>query len=134
MDSSQPRLLIVEDDLEIQEILQVLFAEEHYDLQVADSLEQALMLVQQHSFLFILTDLFSPTLRDALSSVEPLRALAHPTPVGIITSWPITDEETWQRGFAWLLPKPFDCDVLLHAVALTIRERERAPAFARVVA
>ena len=134
MDSSQPHILIVEDDLEIQEILQVLFEEEDYDLHLADSLEQALMLVQQHSFDFILTDLFSPTLRDALSSVEPLRALAYPTPVGIITSWPATGEEARQRGFAWLISKPFDCDALLDAATLTIRQREHAPAFARVVA
>lgn len=134
MESSQPCVLIVEDDLEIQEILQILFGEEHFAPYLAHSLEQALMLVQQRPFHFILTDLFSPTLKDALNSVEPLRALAYPTPVGIITSWPLTGEEARRRGFAWLISKPFDCDTLVNAVTLTIRQREHAPAFARVVA
>jgi DNA-binding response OmpR family regulator len=134
MDSSQPCILIVEDDLEIQEILQVLFGEEQYDLYQADSLEQALLLLREHSFHFILTDLFSSTLSDGFNSVDPLRALAHPTPVGIITSWPLTSEEARRRGFAWLISKPFDCDALLDAVALTIHKHEYTPAVARVVA
>lgn len=111
------RLLLVEDDLELQELLSSLLLDEGYLVTSASSVARARSLLDEQVFGLILTDLFTATPNEALSSVEPLRASAHPTPVGIMTGWPLPPEMVLQRGFAFLLKKPFDLDDLLITLA-----------------
>jgi DNA-binding response OmpR family regulator len=136
MSKSSPHLLLVEDDLNIQELMEQLLCEEGYDVVVAVSLDEAFQLVSKHTFDLIMTDAFPERGQNPLSSVEGLRLLAHPTPVGIMTAWPLSDEKAYLQGFACLIKKPFDLDDFLTTVAacLNIRltpEQERQAALVR---
>jgi CheY-like chemotaxis protein len=111
------RLLVVEDDPDISELVQNLLSGEGYTVRIATSPGDALLRVDEEVFGLILTDLFSRTGADPLASVEPLVPRAYPTPVGVLTAWPLTQHEATQRGFAFLAGKPFNLDELLTAVA-----------------
>ncbi|SRR5579883_106523 len=118
---SRPHLLVAEDNPEILELVQTVLAEEGYGIATADSLATSLALLEEQLFHFVLTDLFPEGTQDPLQSIQPLLARAAPTPVGLMTGWPVTPEAAEQAGLAWLLIKPFDFDRLVKAVETTLQ-------------
>ncbi len=116
-----PRVLVVEDDQDLLELLQLLLADSGYEALNASSLSEALALLDTSTFHLILTDSFARTLQAVLPSLQFLLQRAHPTPVGLITAWGLSEEEVERAGFAFLTPKPFDVDHLLYQVAATIQ-------------
>lgn len=119
-DAGQPRLLVVEDDQDIQEALHLLFADAGYDVTVVSSLAEALAFLDSTTFQLIITDSFAQTPVTIVSSLQPLLERAHPTPVGILTAWQFSAEEAEQAGFAFLATKPYDLDQLLALVAAAL--------------
>jgi CheY-like chemotaxis protein/ketosteroid isomerase-like protein len=111
------RVLLVEDDVDLRATTELALAEQGYDVTSAASLDEALGHVDRATFWLILTDLFATSGADPLQSVEDLRARAQPTPIGVVTSWRLTAEEVAARGFAFLLPKPYELDELFARVA-----------------
>ncbi|HEY7346828.1 MAG TPA: response regulator [Ktedonobacterales bacterium] len=109
---SPPRLLIVEHDAGVRDLLAAFLMAEGYTVSLAASLVEAYRLLDEQTFHLILTDLFSSNPRDRFGSVELLRDAARPTPVGVLTGWNIAEEEIGQRGFAFLERKPFDIEQL----------------------
>ena len=59
LNNVQPRILIVDDELEITEILADLLSED-YDCQKAGSAEQALVRLQQSQFHLVISDITMP--------------------------------------------------------------------------
>lgn len=118
---SSPRLLIVEDDGDTRDILATILREEGYEVFLAASPKEAMTLLEQQVFHFVLTDLFASAPDELLRSVAPLRAQAQPTPVGLLTGWKVSAEEVRRGGFACLIRKPFDLDDLLEAIAACLR-------------
>lgn len=112
-----PRLLIAEDDAELRETLQLVLSDEGYQVTTASSLAEALALTNEQAFDFVLTDLFRVSSDPPLQSALPLLKEAAPTPVGILTAWPLSEEEALQAGFAFLIEKPFDLDELMSTLA-----------------
>src|SRR6185437_2178317 len=84
------RILLIEDDPDLREILHHVLLEEGYEATVASSLEAGRHLVQNGTFHLIVTDSFRHLDLDPLASVEELRLLAQPTPVGLMTAWPVS--------------------------------------------
>ena len=117
---SPKRILLVEHDAELQDILRTLLSDEGYAVISASSLGEALTLLGEQSFHMVLTDLFRGLGFDAFEEVEPLRQMADPTPVALMTAWDLTEEMVKQRGFSCLIPKPFDIDRLLGMVAICL--------------
>lgn len=115
--SARPHVLVVEDDAELDDLLALLLREEGYLVMSATSPEQAMALLEQHTFHFILSDLFRQTASKPLINIEPLRERAWPIPVAIMTAWHISEEVVKQRGFACLIRKPFDIDHLSETIA-----------------
>lgn len=115
-----PRVLVVEDDQDLLELLQLLLADSGYEALNASLLSEALALHDRSTFHLILTDSFARTLQEVLPSLQFFLQRAHPTPVGLITGWGLSEEEAERAGFAFLTPKPFDVDHLLFQVAATI--------------
>ena len=109
-----PRLLVVEDDAELLNLVQGFLEEEGYSVTSATSLPDSLTALEERLFHFVLTDLFyEPRQRSPLASIQPLLAQAAPIPVGVMTAWPIPEEATAQANLTFLLRKPFDLDDLL---------------------
>lgn len=114
------RLLIVERDAGVQQLLADLLQEEGYFIAQAASLGEAQALLEEQTFHLVLSDLFSTTSEDRFAFVEGLRAAAFPTPVGLITGWNVSEEEIIRRGFALLVRKPFDLTALFSSIAMCL--------------
>ena len=112
-----PRLLVVEDDQETRDVVLDLLIEEGYTVVSAASLDEALAQVNNQVFDLILADVVGWTTHAPLQAVERLRDQAQPTPVGLFTSWNLSEEAITAQGFARLLKKPFDLADLLTLVA-----------------
>mgnify|MGYP001350331320 CR=1 FL=1 len=117
MPSQTPQqLLLVEDDADLGEVIQNFLSDEGYEVHLATSIAGALALADSHAFSLVLTDLLSHSHEYPLYAAEPLLERLRPTPVGILTGWPLTEELAREQGFAFLLRKPFDLDDLLAVV------------------
>lgn len=117
-----PRLLIVEDDAELRETLHLVLGEEGYQVTDAASLAQAMALLQQETFDFVLTDAFHTAGHPPLQSVLPLLNQAAPTPVGIITAWNLSEQTAQQEGFACFIRQPFDLDAFMATIAAVLNK------------
>jgi CheY-like chemotaxis protein len=146
--SAAARLLVVEPDAAVRELLCAALSEEGYVTCGAATVEEALALVDHRAFDCILTDdTRVGTAQDPLCVARALRQRAQPTPVGVLTAWPLTPEAGDCRDLAFVLPKPCDLDHLYKQVAAALgataagaprrtralepaarRERGRAPA------
>lgn len=116
-------VLVVEDDLDIRQVVEVVLGDEGYDVTLAATLAEGLALVDARTYAFILTDLFRRTdtgSLDPLSQVRELLKRAKPTPVGLMTAWPVSEAAVLAEGFACLARKPFDLDALLTCVASAV--------------
>lgn len=112
-----PCLLVVEDDEATHAILLDVLTEEGYAVASATSLDEALAQINRQVFDLILTDVIAWTLDAPLHSLERLRDLAQPTPVGLVSGWHIVKEAARDKGFAFVLKKPFELDDLLTLIA-----------------
>jgi CheY-like chemotaxis protein len=119
--SESPRVLIIEDDQDTQEVLGAILSEEGYQVSLVASPQEALKLLDEQVFHFILTDLFTRQVDDPLGSVAALRAQAQPTPIGVMTGWNVSAEAVQRAGFACLVKKPFGLEEMLAAVAACLR-------------
>ncbi len=113
-------VLVVDDDADVREAFALLLDEEGYQTQLAATLEEALAFTDERVFALILTDLLLHTRSQPLDAISRLRDHAHPTPVGVITGWPVSADEVQREGFAFLLPEPFDVEVLLTTIAAAL--------------
>jgi CheY-like chemotaxis protein len=119
--SPAARLLIIEEDEEIRNLLLALLAPEHYSCVAAASAEEALTLLATQRFDLILAELLAARPGDLFRSATRLQLLAGPTPMALMTGWHVTQEEAASRGFVGLLHKPFDVDHLLEWLAELVR-------------
>ena len=114
---SPPRLLVVEHDAGIRDLLAAFLTAEGYAVSLATSPAEAYALLDEHTFHLVLTDLFSTTPQDRFAFVAALRATAFPTPVGVLTGWNAAEEASAQHSLAFLVRKPFDIEDLLASIA-----------------
>jgi len=122
METSAPRVLVVESDEQIRELLIDLLDEEGYATASAPALRGAFTLVDEQIFHLILADLFVGKSPHAFTEAHLLRRRAQLTPVALMTTQPILPEEAMRQGFAFLTPKPFDLEPLLEEIARTINQ------------
>lgn len=115
-----PRLLVIDDDSDLRLFLQDLLTEEGYVVDVAASLDEALMLLDSHVYHLVLTDLLTHSSNDPLRSAITVRDCAYPTPVAALTGWSISSEEVARAGLARLIPKPFDLSDLLTSIKVCL--------------
>ncbi len=117
---ASPRLLIADDDSDLLDILHSFLSEEGYIVSSASSLQAALAILAKQAFLLILTDLFSTSAKDPLSSALPVLERSRPTPVILMTGWNVSLAEAQQRGFHNLISKPFDLNTLATEIAASL--------------
>ncbi len=111
------RLLVVEDDRAIQEVMRLILVEEGYQVEIAARPEVALEALRGAAYDLVLTDLFGGTPATGLAAVRPVLEAAAPTPVGVCTGFPLSSEVVSSAGFAFMVPKPFEIDALLEEIA-----------------
>ncbi len=114
------RVLVVEEDENIQWALRTLLEHAEYAVETASSRDEAIALIAENTFQLVLTDSFTERESDVLRSLRPLYELARPTPVALVTAWNIKPEDIDGSGFAFVQAMPFDMDRLLAQVAAAI--------------
>jgi DNA-binding NtrC family response regulator len=139
------RLLVVEDDPDLLDLLGSILEEEGYTVTLVASLDAACEHIAACTFDGILTDLLTHDRGQMLSSALAILRAASPTPVAILTAWQLDAETVQREGFTALIQKPFDIDLLLVSIAAAThlartpqheqqRERQRATVFQYVAA
>jgi DNA-binding NtrC family response regulator len=118
-------LLLVEDEAPLREALAERLAEHGFDVQQAESGEQAIEQLADFAFDIVVTDLRLP----GLDGTRVLEAalLRYPDIVGIIVTGYGTVKdavEAIQRGAADFVTKPFQFDELLHALNSALEKRK----------
>jgi CheY-like chemotaxis protein len=115
--SSAGRILLVEPDADLREVLQTTLQEEGYQVSSVASLQQALSAVEEQSFYLILADVFIGRSPHSFTEAHILRRHVHPTPLAVLTTQQISQEEEARHKFAFVARMPFDLDELLALIA-----------------
>ncbi len=123
----EPRLLLVEDDKQIQEFLTDALRDEGYDVRLAVNGRQALEALRDWRPHLILLDLRMPGM-DGREFVQTYRAQeteaaqraqrpVAPVPIILVTASRIPEVDPEEFGASGVLRKPFEVDALLENVA-----------------
>lgn len=121
--TSQPhRILVVEHNRPIRDLLHIFLQQEGYETERASDLEEAFAKVEEQPFDLVVMDPFVLPNQPRLASAQRLKQQCSPTPVGIITGWPIAPEEAEQAGFAFLVSKPFSFESLMKQIAARLNQ------------
>ena len=117
------KILIVEDDIDIQELLRNFLQEVGYEISIANDGMEAISLFSTIHFDLILLDIMLPKI-DGYGVCEVIRKRSQ-VPVIMLTA--LSDEENQLRGFEQqiddYIPKPFSPKILLCKIAAILRRR-----------
>jgi two-component system response regulator GlrR len=121
MDTARGAVLVVDDDAELLKLLSLILGDAGYQVSVAGSLPLALAALRRSRYHLVLADTMGPIVTwesgPHWEPLEVLRAAAGATPVAILTAYPAEAfAEYGERGFADLLPKPFELEDLMAVV------------------
>jgi two-component system response regulator PilR (NtrC family) len=121
---SNPRVLVVDDERSMREMLNIVLKREGYDVVLADSGKAAVAALEKAPFDLLISDIKMPD----MSGVEVLRAAKRVDPdiLGImITAFASTESaiEAMRLGACDYLSKPFDIDLLKMKVREKVENR-----------
>jgi CheY-like chemotaxis protein/ketosteroid isomerase-like protein len=116
------RILVVDADATIRQLLADVLRYEGYPITEAASLEGALALLETTSMRLILADLFVGHSPQAMTEAHLLRRRARTIPMGVLTDEDLSPAEAVAQGFAFLLPKPFQLEHLLVRLVTTLQQ------------
>ncbi len=119
-----PRILIVDDDASVRDVIGVLLGEEGYACTTATTAEQAVELLDATEFQLVLCDMKMPG-RDGFWLLDRLRAEQPSTAVIMLTAFGDTEAavECLRRGAADYLLKPPEVTELVRAVERALAKR-----------
>ena len=119
------KILVVEDDLDIQELLQNFLQESGYDITVANDGLEAINLVSDDDFDLILLDILLPKI-DGFSVCEFIRKKSQ-IPIIILTA--LNGEKEQIKGLDLqvddYITKPFSMPVLVRKIAAVLRRASK---------
>jgi CheY-like chemotaxis protein len=127
------RLLVAEDDFDIREAMVDLLREQGFEIVEATTFDEAVAQLEKTDFQGVLSDFRMAGSEEPWEALKQIVELAAPAPVGLLTAWPIRDEEARQRGIAFLLPKPFDANTFYELIAEHVKIAPPEPAKERRV-
>ena len=121
------KILVVEDDLDIQELLQNFLQESGYDITVANDGLEAINLFSDNDFDLILLDILLPKI-DGFSVCEFIRKKSQ-IPIIILTA--LNGEKEQIKGLDLqvddYITKPFSMPVLVRKIAAVLRRASKTP-------
>jgi CheY-like chemotaxis protein len=113
---AQQRILVVDDTVALSRLMRVDLEDEGYTIIATAVQADAVSLLQEVSFDLVITDSFSSDPGASLVRTTDIIAAADATPVALFTGHRVELEATHEAGFADLISKPFDIDVLAEQV------------------
>jgi len=117
------KILLVDDDKDILDVLGVLFETDGHDVRFAENYNEALALVETESFDLVLTDYRMPRMH-GLYLLEMVKDLCPDLPVVIMTAYQTEEmkKEAKRKGAALLITKPFAYDEVMSAIRKVMRK------------
>jgi DNA-binding NtrC family response regulator len=124
--SVAPKILVVDDEPSIRHMLGRVLAEEHFQVETAGSVMEALGKLETTSFDLAVVDLFLPDV-NGLNLAEAIRMLDPQTPVILITAYgtPSFEEMASHPAISYYIHKPFSLDRLLDLIRQALPARLR---------
>jgi two-component system response regulator PilR (NtrC family) len=121
----ETRILVVDDELSIRDLLEITLRQEGYDVTLADGGEAAIRALDETAFDLVITDLRMRGL-DGLAVLRAVKERAPGTAVVMVTAFASTDTaiEAMKLGAYDYLTKPFKLDELRMTMASAL-ERKR---------
>jgi DNA-binding NtrC family response regulator len=103
------RILVVDDEPQIREVCRRTLERLDFDVQFAETGDQALALLKDHTFDFVLTDINMPGSTDGVRLAEEVKYRSPSTDVVIMTGYPSVDTAVLalKQGVYDYLLKPF---------------------------
>jgi two-component system, NtrC family, response regulator HydG len=122
--SNPPRVLVVDDEREMAEMLADGLCDRGYEAMAAASSEEALARLGEHAFDALVTDLRMPHV-DGLALLAEARRATPDLPVIVMTAYGAIDSalESIRRGANHYLTKPFKLDELALFIDRLVDER-----------
>ena len=124
---TQARILMVDDEVEICRIVQRMLTNEKYEVQVSQSLADALIAIDQKPFDLYVLDF---KLRDGcgLDIAERIRAKGSAAPIILLSGCDLNSISLRAKELRIIeiMKKPFSREMIFHAVQQAIRSPEEA--------
>ena len=108
----QRRILLIEDDVAVQELMQLLLEAEGCAVIVSRTPADASALLEAVAFDLVITDGFSAAATAVVTNTLDVLAAAGATPVALFTAHRIEFDKALAAGFRDVIAKPFDLDAL----------------------
>lgn len=126
MNTSQTRILIVDDDPSLQELMEMLLITKDYTVSKACNGQEAMSIVEQESFDLIILDLMMPVM-DGMAFLKWLRqTFKSTTSVAMLTAVIQSErvDELLDAGANGVLNKPIDTDRFLDQIEKLLGETD----------
>jgi CheY-like chemotaxis protein len=126
MDLPASRVLLIEDDVKMQEVLSVLLQEDHITLESAPSAKEGLVRARQQPYDLILLDLGLPD-ANGFELLRQFKSLPEiqPIPVIVLTAWNGTSDKLrgFELGAVDYVTKPFESGELRARLCSALRTK-----------
>ncbi len=122
--SSALRLLVVDDEDFVRELLQEILEFEGCDVTLAENGDQALQLFQEGPYDAVFTDVGMPGM-SGWELAQAIRQQSEMIPIAVITGWgeAVGSDEQEAAGVDWVIAKPFTADRITELVKEIQRQR-----------
>ena len=129
-----PNVLFVEDDADTRELMAIILKSEDYQVVLAASYEEALLLARVMRFDLFIMDNWMPG-GSGIELCKKLREFDVTTPIIFYSgaAYECDKREAFASGAQAYLTKPTDTDTLIETVAHLIAEARKIPTPARTV-
>lgn len=128
---SVTRLLVVDDEDFVRDLLGEILEGEHCEVHLAESGSEALTLFREHEFDGVFTDVGMPGM-SGWELAREIRLINKKVPIAVITGWgeAVGSHEKKAAGVDWVVAKPFTAD----RIAELVRDISRLGSTRRAVA
>jgi CheY-like chemotaxis protein/ketosteroid isomerase-like protein len=118
-----PRLLLLEDDVDTRDMLAMLLEHGGFEVVATGTSHAAVNALSKETFDAVLADLLvdSANLAESWKMIADLVQLADPTPLGLLTGWPVTNDQLSDHGVVFAIAKPFTSEILLEQIARALK-------------
>ena len=120
------KILVIEDEKEIQRIIEAFLKNAGYEVKTADDGLEEITILQEYNFDLILLDIIIPKI-DGYTVCEMIRKNSN-IPIIILTA--LTDEESQLKGFDKLaddyITKPFSMPIVLKHIEAILRRADNS--------
>jgi DNA-binding response OmpR family regulator len=114
--SSKPRVLLVEDDEALRELVTEILETEGYAVLGAASSHEAVGILHALKVDLVITDGYGGASGSVLASAGDVQRHAGSTPVALFTAHRVSRETALAANFSELIEKPFDLDSFTNRV------------------